>query len=91
MQNKQMQHLMKGAVVLSIASFVAKILSAVYRIPFQNMVGNTGFYVYQQVYPIYGIGMTFALSGFPVYISKIVAEETPRLNKHRFYGDLLRY
>lgn len=76
MQNKQMQHLMKGAVVLSIASFVAKILSAVYRIPFQNMVGNTGFYVYQQVYPIYGIGMTFALSGFPVYISKIVAEET---------------
>lgn len=75
MQNKQMQHLMKGAVVLSIASFIAKVLSAVYRIPFQNMVGNTGFYVYQQVYPIYGIGMTFALSGFPVYISKLVAEQ----------------
>lgn len=76
MQNKQMQNLMKGAVVLSIASFIAKVLSAVYRIPLQNMVGNTGFYVYQQIYPIYGIGMTFALSGFPVYISKLVAEQT---------------
>ncbi|KRM24463.1 putative polysaccharide biosynthesis protein [Latilactobacillus graminis] len=75
MQNRQMQHLMKGAVILSIASFIAKVLSAIYRVPFQNMVGNTGFYVYQQVYPIYGIGMTFALSGFPVYISKLVAEQ----------------
>lgn len=74
MGNKQMKQMMKGAVVLSIASLIAKILSAVYRVPFQNMVGNTGFYVYQQVYPIYGIGMTFALSGFPIFLSKLIAE-----------------
>ena len=49
-------------------AFIAKILSAVYRVPFQNMVGNTGFYVYQQVYPIYGIGMTFALTGFGIRV-----------------------
>ncbi len=60
--------------MLSLAAFISKILSAVYRVPFQNMVGNTGFYVYQQVYPIYGIGMTFALSGFPVFLSKMIAE-----------------
>ncbi len=69
-----MKQTMKGAVILSIAALIAKILSAVYRVPFQNMVGNTGFYVYQQVYPIYGLGMTFALSGFPVFLSKLVAE-----------------
>lgn len=73
-QNQQMRRLMHGAWTLSIASLIAKILSAVYRVPFQNMVGDTGFYVYQQVYPLYGIGMTFALSGFPVFISKLVAE-----------------
>lgn len=66
---------MQGAFILSVASIIAKILSAVYRIPLQNLVGNTGFYVYQQIYPIYGIGMTFALNGFPVFISKIIAEE----------------
>lgn len=74
MGNKQMKQMMKGAVVLSVASLIAKVLSAVYRVPFQNMVGNTGFYVYQQVYPIYGIGMTFALSGFPIFLSKLIAE-----------------
>ncbi|GAK47340.1 polysaccharide transporter [Secundilactobacillus oryzae JCM 18671] len=38
------------------------------------MVGNEGFYVYQQVYPIYGIAMTLALSGVPVFISRVIAE-----------------
>ncbi|MGY3778690.1 putative polysaccharide biosynthesis protein [Isobaculum melis] len=74
MANKEMKHLMKGAIVLSIAGFIAKFLSAIYRVPFQNMVGDVGFYVYQQVYPIYGIGMTFALTGLPVFMSKLVAE-----------------
>lgn len=75
MENKQMKNLVKGALILSVASFIAKLLSAVYRVPFQNLVGDTGFYVYQQVYPIYGIGMTFSLSGLPLFISKLVAEE----------------
>lgn len=74
MKNKQIKTVMKGALILSLASFIAKILSAFYRIPFENLVGNTGFYVYQQVYPLYGIAMTFALSGFPVYISKLIAQ-----------------
>lgn len=73
MKNDQLKTMMKGAMLLSVASFIAKILSAIYRVPFQNLVGNTGFYVYQQVYPLYGIGMTFALSGFPVFFSKLIA------------------
>ncbi|MFD1393044.1 oligosaccharide flippase family protein [Lacticaseibacillus jixianensis] len=74
MRNKKMSSLMRGAWILSLGGLIAKILSAVYRVPFQNMVGDTGFYAYQQIYPLYGIGMTFALSGFPVYISKQVAQ-----------------
>ncbi|KRN93163.1 polysaccharide biosynthesis protein [Pediococcus stilesii] len=81
MKNANAKRVMQGALVLSIASIIAKILSAVYRIPLQNLVGNTGFYVYQQIYPIYGIGMTFALNGFPIFISKIVAEEPDEKRK----------
>lgn len=66
---------MRGAFVLTAASFVAKILSAIYRVPYQNLAGDEGFYVYQQVYPIYGIAMTLALSGLPQFISKYVAEK----------------
>ncbi|WP_367295347.1 polysaccharide biosynthesis protein [Levilactobacillus yonginensis] len=74
MGNRNVNTTLQGALILSVAAFIAKLLSAVYRVPFQNMVGNTGFYVYQQVYPLYGIGMTFALSGLPVFISKLIAE-----------------
>jgi PST family polysaccharide transporter len=70
-----MQRMMKGAFVLTLASFIAKLLSAVYRVPFQNLVGDEGFYVYQQVYPIYGLAMTLALSGLPQFISKLVASQ----------------
>lgn len=69
------QRLMRGALLLTVTSFIVKILSAIYRVPFQNMVGDEGFYAYQQVYPIYGIAMTLALSGLPVFLSKLVAEQ----------------
>lgn len=74
MKSKTTSTILKGAVILSVTSLLVKILSAFYRIPFQNMVGNEGFYVYQQVYPIYGIAMTLALSGVPVFISRVIAE-----------------
>lgn len=69
------QKMLAGAGVLAAAGILAKILSALYRVPFQNLVGDTGFYVYQQVYPIYGIGMVMALSGWPLFISKVIAEQ----------------
>jgi len=75
MAHKEMRTMMQGAAILTVASFIAKVLSAVYRVPFQNLVGDEGFYVYQQVYPIYGIAMTLALSGMPQFISKVVAEQ----------------
>lgn len=78
---KQQQRIFAGAGVLALAGIIAKILSAVYRVPFQNIVGNQGFYVYQQVYPIYGIGMVMALSGWPLFISKMVAEQPTQAAK----------
>lgn len=70
-----MQSMVKGAFVLTVASFITKLLSAVYRVPFQNLVGDEGFYVYQQVYPIYGLAMTFSLSGLPQFISRYLIEQ----------------
>lgn len=75
MAHKELRVMMQGAFILTVASFVAKLLSAVYRVPYQNFAGDEGFYVYQQVYPIYGIAMTLALSGLPQFISKYVAEQ----------------
>src|SRR3954453_14485409 len=65
----------KGAFILTIAALFTKILSAFYRIPFQNIVGDVGFYIYQQVYPFYAIAIALSTYGFPVVISKLYTEE----------------
>ncbi|MED4871675.1 oligosaccharide flippase family protein, partial [Geobacillus stearothermophilus] len=69
-----MGNVWKGAAALTAATLLTKLLSALYRIPYQNMVGDVGFYIYQQVYPIYGIVVALSLTGYPVAISKLIAE-----------------
>ncbi|MGJ9460224.1 putative polysaccharide biosynthesis protein [Oceanobacillus sp. CF4.6] len=66
--------LVKGALLLTLAGMISKILSAGYRIPLQNLTGDIGFYVYQQVYPILGIALILSLYGFPSAISKMTVE-----------------
>lgn len=70
----QSKDLFRGAFILTIAAFITKILSAVYRVPFQNIVGDVGFYIYQQIYPFYGMAVVLSTTGFPVVISKLYAE-----------------
>ena len=54
-KKKPMNSIVKGGLLLTISSFIAKLLSALYKVPFQNLTGDAGFYVYQQIYPIYGL------------------------------------
>lgn len=69
-----MKKFMKGASILTLAAIFVKILGAVYRVPFQNMVGDQGFYIYQQVYPFIGIFIVWTSYGFAVAVSKLLAE-----------------
>lgn len=69
-----MKTFMKGASILTISAIVVKLLGAVYRVPFQNLVGDKGFYIYQQVYPFIGIFIVWTSYGFAVAVSKILAE-----------------
>ncbi len=69
-----MKKYMKGALLLTVAALIVKILSAVYRVPFQNLVGDEGFYVYQQVYPFISFFVVWTSGGFAVAISKVLAD-----------------
>ena len=69
---------MKGAVLLTVAGLIVKLLSAVYRVPYQNMVGDQGFYIYQQVYPFIAIFGIWTSYGFAVAVSKIMADHKPQ-------------
>lgn len=71
---KTSSHFVKGAAILGIAGLISKLLGAVYRIPYQNITGDIGLYVYMQVYPLYTTLLILATAGFPLAISKIVSE-----------------
>ncbi|WP_042220774.1 putative polysaccharide biosynthesis protein [Oceanobacillus manasiensis] len=74
MSKNETNQLLKGALLLTAAGILSKLLSAGYRIPLQNLTGDIGYYVYQQIYPILGIIMVLSLYGFPAAISKIRSE-----------------
>ena len=69
-----MKGYMKGALLLTIAALMVKALSAIYRVPFQNLVGDQGFYIYQQVYPFIAFFIVWTTGGFSVAISKMLAD-----------------
>ncbi|QCR34344.1 polysaccharide biosynthesis protein [Lysinibacillus sp. SGAir0095] len=72
--NFGMKEYMKGALLLTVAALIVKVLSAVYRVPFQNLVGDQGFYIYQQVYPFISLFVVWTSGGFAVAISKMLAD-----------------
>lgn len=65
---------LKGALLLGVASFLSRLLGTLYKIPYENMTGPLGFYIYNQVYPLYSMLLTLSTAGFPTAVSKMVAE-----------------
>ncbi|WP_377887143.1 oligosaccharide flippase family protein [Alkalihalobacillus sp. R86527] len=82
-----------GAFLLTAVALFMKVLSVGYRIPYQNIAGDIGFYVYQQIYPFYSITIILATYGFPVIVSKLVSEklageqyeEAEQISRYSFY------
>lgn len=73
--NARNNRLLSGAVILMVAGMLSKVLSAMYRIPLQNLTGDLGFYLYQQIYPLVAIVMVVSLYGFPTAIATLTAEK----------------
>lgn len=75
MSNTNKQSFLKGALILSIAGIISKILGAVYRIPLGDLVTAEGMSYYQTAYLIYTLLLTFSASVIPIAISKLVSEQ----------------
>jgi len=84
----QKHSLLKGALILSIAGVIVKILGAIYRIPLANIITSEGMGYYGTAYPIYINLVTISTLGLPVAISKLVSEKTAlgdRREAHRVF------
>jgi stage V sporulation protein B len=66
---------LKGALILTVAGFLVKILGAIYRIPLALLIKDEGMGLYQMAYPIYLILLSISTAGLPTAISKMVSED----------------
>ncbi|WP_438348306.1 putative polysaccharide biosynthesis protein [Paenibacillus sp. FA6] len=66
--------ILHGAFILTIASILSKLIGTLQKIPLQNIGGDAVFGIYNTIYPFYSLVITIAMAGFPIAISKFVAE-----------------
>ena len=65
----------RGAMILTIAGIIVKIIGAVNRILLSRLLGGEGIGLYQMAYPIYLLALSISSAGLPVAISIMVAEK----------------
>ena len=73
--------LITGTIVLTLTSFVTKVLGFIFRIYMSNIMGAEGVGLYQLVFPIYMLIWSISSAGISLAVSKKVAEHTAR-GKH---------
>jgi O-antigen/teichoic acid export membrane protein len=66
--------IVRGAFLLTAASFLSKFLGMIYIIPFNAMVGEEGIALYTYAYLPYSILITIATVGIPLAVSKFVSK-----------------
>ena len=64
----------KGIMILTIATFLSKLIGVLYRIPIVNILGDTGSSIYGLAYQVYVLIITISCLGIPNAVAKLVAE-----------------
>ena len=88
------QNFLKGALVLTVANLVVKIIGAGFKIPLIGLIGDDGMGLFNVAYQIYTFMFIIATAGFPVAISKMVSESLARgieAEAHRVFKVALRF
>ncbi len=74
MASRKKQSFLGGAAILASAVAIVKILGAVYKIPFGNIVGSEGQTYFNVAYNIYNVLLTISTAGLPLAISKLTSQ-----------------
>ncbi len=77
MKNKEKKFL-QGALILAGANLLVKIIGALFKVPLYNLIGEDGSGIFNVAYQIYTFMFIIATAGFPIAVSKMVAESIAR-------------
>lgn len=74
MSDTRKQNYLHGAAILAFGVAIMKVLGAIYKIPLQNILGDTGYGYFNAAYTIYNVLLTIATAGLPVALSRMISE-----------------
>ena len=76
MVKNRKQSFQQGALILSLAAVMTKLMGALFKIPLQReeLAGLTGYGYFSTAYDVYLPVYTIAIAGFPIAVSRMVAE-----------------
>lgn len=72
-QNKS-QSFLQGALILSVAAVISKVVGALFKIPLQKMAGMVAWGYFEIAYQFYLPIYTIAIAGLPLAVSRMVSE-----------------
>lgn len=73
-----MTNFLRGAMVLTVAGIVVKILGGLNRIFLSRLLGGEGIGLYQMAYPVYILLLSIIGAGIPIAVSIMIAEQAAR-------------
>ncbi|MCL2215556.1 MAG: polysaccharide biosynthesis protein [Defluviitaleaceae bacterium] len=69
------RRILTGALTLTAAGVITRILGFVYRIYMSNLMGAEGMGLYQLIMPVYALAWSISCAGFNTTVSKLTAQE----------------
>jgi stage V sporulation protein B len=67
------QNYLKGAAILAATGIIVKIITAVFKIPLYNLLGDNGAGHFQVAFNLYTLLLTISTAGIPVALSRLVS------------------
>ncbi len=73
-KQRKNQTLLNGALILSLATIIVKVIGVIYKIPLSNMIGTVGRGYFDSAYSLYVPIYTISMAGLPVAVSNMVSK-----------------
>ncbi len=68
------QNFLHGAILLTIAAAVVKLIGAFYKLPLQAAIGTVGYSYFTTAYDIYSVLLMVSTAGLPVAMSRMISQ-----------------
>lgn len=68
------QSFLQGTAILAMATVLVKLMGFLFKVPLNNIIGDTGFGYFNTAYDVYNVLLMISTTGLPVAMSRMISE-----------------